>query len=119
LREICNRRVPIKEIIVSKRLRKNIKDYRVNVAHKIAALQLIILKNYEINKGDEVFFIYKSKEGINKASAYELSNNNYSIEIYSKMLYSAAETVYKSIGINLKQLLEKSNTNSNLLDWIS
>jgi DNA polymerase elongation subunit (family B) len=105
----------IENLAISKRLRKNPKEYKVNVAHKIAALQL---KNYnkEVEEGDLVYYIYKNNKGINRVSAYETFKGAYSLEEYTRLLISSAETIYRSIGINLQQLI-KSYNNYNLTAW--
>lgn len=118
LNKIRNRQIPLEELIVTKRLGKDIASYKANVVQKLAAFQLI-RNNYEIRTGEQIQLIYKDGKNFNKACAYELSNEYYSSEIYSKLLYSSAETIYRGIGIDLKQLLRSYDIKNNLLEWFN
>jgi DNA polymerase elongation subunit (family B) len=111
--ETCNKvargKIAWKKLIVSKVLRKPVKEYKSALPHVIAALQLI-QKGKKVKTGEVIDFLYVNTAHINpfrRVVPAAILNSNYHYydkKKYSEMVLDVAETVLNVFGFNRKQL---------------
>jgi DNA polymerase elongation subunit (family B) len=101
---VRNGGVGVEELVVMKRLGKNVGEYRASVAHRSAALQLL-RAGREVEAGDDVPLIYTDHDHGNplcRVRTPELFTGSYDREYYAEMLIEAARTVLRGMGIRLR-----------------
>ena len=99
LRRIINSEVPIEDLIITKRLRKSINEYKRLFPHVSAAFQLA--NRETILKGKKIKFIIKKSNHENPLSKVSVNVHdtiNYDKKWYVKMAIRAAETIFSALG---------------------
>lgn len=101
--KIMTGKMSLKELAVSKTLRKNVNKYRSIFPHVAAAIQLAH-RGKIVKEGEDVSFIYKDSDHHNplcRTTPLELAdaNINFDRKKYCEMLLDAAETVLTTFGI--------------------
>ncbi|MGQ9781161.1 MAG: DNA polymerase domain-containing protein [Nitrososphaeria archaeon] len=100
LKTIKEGKVSFQELIVEKTLRKEVDQYRSNIAHRSAALQLL-QRGKEVEVGDSIPFLYINRHHKNPLCRVREpeTKSNYDKKAYEKMLIEAASTIFEGIGI--------------------
>jgi DNA polymerase elongation subunit (family B) len=98
--------VPVWDLIVTKRLSKDLEDYRQRVSQVIAAEQLI-KEGFEVSAGKSVRFLFtsaKNKRYSRRVKAKELieEGTNPDVRKYLLLLYSAASNILSPFGYSPK-----------------
>jgi len=90
------------DLVLRKRLGKDIGEYTASVPQRSAALQLLHADK-EIEVGDDIPFIYTDHDNGNplcRVRAPELFSGSYDREIYAKMLLDAASAIWRGMGFD-------------------
>jgi DNA polymerase elongation subunit (family B) len=96
-------KMSLKELAVSKTLRKNVNKYRSIFPHVAAAIQLAS-RGKNVKEGEDVNFIYKDSDHHNplcRTTPLELADAtiNFDRKKYCEMLLDAAETVLSTFSL--------------------
>jgi len=99
-----------RDLIVTKRLSKDIEDYKQKVSQVIAAEQLL-KEGVEVSAGKNVSFLFtsaKSKRYERRVKAEELieEENNSDVKKYLLLLYSAASNILSPFGYLTKEIYD-------------
>ncbi|MCK4222842.1 hypothetical protein KAX01_00970, partial [Candidatus Bathyarchaeota archaeon] len=102
--------VPIWDLVVTKRLSKNLKDYKQRVSQVIAAEQLL-KEGVEISAGKSVRFVFTSAENKRynrRVRAEELieDGTNSDVRKYLLLLYSAASNILSPFSYSTKDVYD-------------
>ena len=97
--------IEIQDLVISKQLRMNIRNYRSIFPHVAAAMQLS--NNERVSRGDNIEYVYTDSQHQNPLSrvvpAQFIRNNDsleYDKEKYKEMLLDASETVLGIFGFD-------------------
>ncbi len=109
-RKLIDGEVPVWDLIVTKRLSKNLEDYTQKVSQVIAAEQLL-KEGVEISAGKKVRFLFMSAENKRyerRVRAEELieENMNSDVKKYLLLLYSAASNILSPFGFSEKDVYD-------------
>ncbi len=109
-RKLIDGEVPVWDLIVTKRLSKNLEDYTQKVSQVIAAEQLL-KEGVEISAGKKVRFLFTSAENKRyerRVRAEELieENTNSDVKKYLLLLYSAASNILSPFGYSEKEVYD-------------
>ncbi len=107
-RKLLDGEVSIWDLIVTKRLSKNIEDYKQRVSQVIAAEQLL-KEGVKVSAGKNVSFLFtsaKSKRYERRVKAEELIGEgiNSDVRKYLLLLYSAASNILSPFGYSMKDV---------------
>lgn len=107
-RKLLAGEVPVWDLIVSKRLSKELENYTQCVSQKIAAEQLVN-NGFEVSAGKSVKFLFidaENKRHSKRVRAKELieERTNPDLQKYLSMLYSAASTVLSPFNYSAKDV---------------
>jgi DNA polymerase elongation subunit (family B) len=102
--------VPIWDLIVTKRLSKNLENYKQKVSQVIAAEQLL-KEGIEVSPGKSVRFLFTSAENKRyerRVRAQELIEEgiNSDLRKYLLLLYSAASNILSPFGYSTKDVYD-------------
>jgi len=100
--------VPIWDLIITKRLSKNLKNYKQKISQVIAAEQLL-KEGVEVSAGKSVSFLFTSAENRRyerRVRAEELieDGTNSDVRKYLLLLYSAASNILSPFGYSTKHI---------------
>jgi len=106
--KIRDGKIELKKLVVSKVLRKAIKEYRSMFPHVITAIQML-QKGKKVRRGDIIDFLYVNAEHRNpfrRVVPAQILNSNhyYDRDKYLDMVLDAAETVLGVLGFSRKDL---------------
>jgi len=109
-RKLIGGEIPIWDLIVTKRLSKNLEDYTQKVSQVIAAEQLL-KEGVEVSAGKSVKFLFtnaKSKRYERKVRAKELIEENTKSDVrkYLFLLYLAASNILSPFGYSEKDIYD-------------
>ncbi|MCW3985341.1 MAG: hypothetical protein NWE91_02890 [Candidatus Bathyarchaeota archaeon] len=109
-RRLIDGEVPIWDLVITKRLSKNLEDYTQKVSQVIAAEQLL-KEGVEVSAGKSVKFLFtsaKSKRYERRVRAEELieENTNSDVKKYLLLLYSAASNILSPFGYSAKDIYD-------------
>lgn len=109
-RKLLDGEVSIWDLIVTKRLSKNVEGYRQKVSQVIAAEQLLN-EGVEISAGRSVSFLFTSAESKRyerRVRAEELveEDMNSDVKKYLLLLYSAASNILSPFGYSAKDIYD-------------
>jgi len=109
-RRLIDGEVPIWDLIVTKRLSKNLEDYTQRVSQVIAAEQLL-REGVEVSAGKSVKFLFtnaKSKRYERRVRAEELieENTNSDVKKYLLLLYSATSNILSPFDYSAKDIYD-------------
>ncbi|MCW4030799.1 MAG: hypothetical protein NWE80_00355 [Candidatus Bathyarchaeota archaeon] len=109
-RKLLNGEVPVWDLIVTKRLSKDLEDYRQRVSQMIAGEQLK-KEGFEVSAGKSVRFLFtsaKNKRYSRRVKAKELieERTNPDIRKYLSLLYLAASNILSPFGYSPKRVYE-------------
>jgi len=107
-RKLLDGEVSIWDLIVTKRLSKNLENYRQKVSQVIAAEQLL-KEGVEVSAGKSVRFLFTSAENKcyeRRVKAEELIEEgaNSDVRKYLLLLYSAASNILSPFGYSTKDI---------------
>ncbi len=107
-RKLLDGEVSIWDLIVTKRLSKNIENYKQKVSQVIAAEQLL-KEGVEVSGGKSVSFLFTSAENkryYRRVKAKELieCGINSDLRKYLMLLYSAASSLLSPLGYSVKDV---------------
>jgi len=107
-RRLLDEEVPIWDLIVTKRLSKNLENYKQKVSQVIAAEQLL-KEGVEVSAGKSVRFLFTSAENKRyerRVRAEELieEGTNSDVRKYLLLLYSAASNILSPFGYSTKHV---------------
>jgi len=107
-RRLTDGEVPIWDLIVTKRLSKNLENYKQKVSQVIAAEQLL-KEGVEVSAGKSVRFLFTSAENKRyerRVRAQELIEEgaNSDVRKYLLLLYSAASNILSPFGYSTKDV---------------
>ena len=110
-RKLLNGEVPVWDLVVAKRLSKNLENYTQKVSQVIAGEQLK-KEGVQISAGKNVKFLFtsaKNKKYIRRVKAKELIQEitNPDINKYLLFLYSAASNILSPLGYTPKQIKDE------------
>jgi DNA polymerase elongation subunit (family B) len=102
--------VPVCDLVVTKRLSKDLGDYRQRVSQVIAGEQLV-KEGFEVSAGKSVRFLFTSAENKRyslRVKAKELieEGTNPDIRKYLLLLYSAASNILSAFGYSAKNIYD-------------
>jgi DNA polymerase elongation subunit (family B) len=105
--------IPVSDLMVTKHLSKNIKDYKQQISQVIAAKQLVT-EGVEIHAGDNVTFLFthsQSKHYHRRVVAQQLSSQraNCDVKRYLALLYLSAANLLNFAGYNEKTVCAAVN----------
>jgi len=109
-RKLLNGEVPIWDLIVSKRLSKDLENYTQKVSQVIAGEQLM-KEGFEVSAGKSVKFLFtssKNKRYRRRVKAKELieETTNPDLNKYLLLLYSAASNILSPLGYTPKRVYD-------------
>jgi DNA polymerase elongation subunit (family B) len=109
-RRLTDGEVPIWDLIVTKRLSKNLENYKQKVSQVIAAEQLL-KEGLEVSAGKSVRFLFTSAENKRyerRVRAQELieEGTNSDVRKYLLLLYSAASNILSPFGYSTKDVYD-------------
>jgi DNA polymerase elongation subunit (family B) len=109
-RRLTDGEVPIWDLIVTKRLSKNLENYKQKVSQVIAAEQLL-KEGLEVSAGKSVRFLFTSAENKRyerRVRAQELIEEgiNSDVRKYLLLLYSAASNILSPFGYSTKDVYD-------------
>jgi len=109
-RKLTDGEVPIWDLIVTKRLSKNLENYKQKVSQVIAAEQLL-KEGLEVSAGKSVRFLFTSAENKRyerRVRAQELieEGTNSDFKKYLLLLYSAASNILSPFGYSTKDIYD-------------
>ena len=109
-RKLIDGEVPIWDLIITKRLSKNLEDYTQKVSQVIAAEQLL-KEGVEVSAGKSVKFLFtnaKSKRYERRVRAEELieENTNSDVKKYLLLLYSATSNILSPFDYSAKDIYD-------------
>ena len=107
-RKLLNGEVPVWDLVVTKRLSKNLENYTQKVSQVIAGEQLL-KEGFEVSAGKSVKFVFtsaKNKRYRRRVKAKELieEGTNPDVRKYILLLYSAASNILSPFGYSLKDV---------------
>ena len=107
-KKLIDGEVPIRDLIVTKRLSKNLENYKQKVSQVIAAEQLL-KEGVEVSAGKSVRFLFTSAENKRyerRVRAEELIGKgaNSDVRKYLLLLYSAASNILSPFGYSTKDV---------------
>jgi len=107
-RKLIDGEVPIWDLIITKRLSKNLKNYKQKISQVIAAEQLL-KEGVEVSAGKSVSFLFTSAENKRyerRVRAEELieDRTNSDVRKYLLLLYSAASNILSPFGYSTKHI---------------
>ncbi|MCK4482825.1 hypothetical protein KAU55_06325, partial [Candidatus Bathyarchaeota archaeon] len=107
-RKLIDGKVSIWDLIVTKRLSKNLENYKQKVSQVIAAEQLLKV-GVEVSAGKSVRFLFTNAEDKRyerRVRAEELieERTNYDVRKYLLLLYSAASNILSPFGYSTKDI---------------
>ncbi len=110
-RKLLNGEVPVWDLVVTKRLSKNLENYTQKVSQVIAGEQLK-KEGFEVSAGKSVKFLFtsaKNKRYIRRVKAKELiqETTNPDVNKYLLFLYSAASNILSPLGYTPKQIKDE------------
>jgi DNA polymerase elongation subunit (family B) len=101
--------VPLWDLVITKRLSKDLSDYRQRVSQVIAGEQLL-KEGFEVSAGKSVSFLFTSAENRRynlRVKAKELiERTNPDVRKYLLLLYSAASNILSPFGYSLKNVCD-------------
>jgi len=102
--------VPVWDLVVTKRLSKDLEDYRQRVSQVIAGEQLV-KEGFEVSAGKSVRFLFtsaKNKRYRRRVKAKELieEGTNPDVRKYLLLLYSAASNILSPFGYSPKNVYD-------------
>lgn len=105
-------KVPVWDLIITKHLSKNLKEYKQMVSQVIAAKQLL-KDGVEVAAGKNVKFLFtsaKNKHYERRVIAEELieKNTNSDIKKYLLMLYASAATMFSPFGYSINEIYNEA-----------
>jgi len=107
--ELWQRRVPYRDLVISKTLTKPVKEYTVKAPH-VEAAKMLTEKGWRLTVGDKVGYVVVAGSGRlhERVKPYMFASfDEVDIEYYvSKQVVPAAARVLESFGITAEQLLE-------------
>ncbi len=108
--KLLNGEVPVWDLIVTKRLSKDLKDYTQRVSQMIAGEQLK-KEGFEVSAGKNVRFLFtsaKNKLYSRRVKAKELieERTNPDVRKYLSLLYSAASNILSPFGYSQKRIYD-------------
>ncbi|MGD8505439.1 MAG: DNA polymerase domain-containing protein [Candidatus Bathyarchaeota archaeon] len=107
-RKLLDGEVPIWDLIITKRLSKNLNDYKQRVSQAIAAEQLL-KEGVQVSAGKNVRFIFTSAESKcyeRRVKAKELveEHTNSDVKKYLLLLYTATSNILSPFGYSAKEI---------------
>lgn len=107
-RKLLEREVPVWDLVVTKRLSKDLEDYKQKVSQVIAGEQLK-KKGFEISAGKSIKFLYINAKHRNyrrrvKAKQLIEEGTNPDVRKYLFLLYSAASNILSPFGYSPKKV---------------
>ncbi len=107
---LLNEEVPVWDLVVTKRLSKDLGDYRQRVSQVIAGEQLV-KEGFEVSAGKSVRFLFtsaKNKRYNRRVKARELieERTNPDVKKYLLLLYSAASNILSPFGYSPKRICD-------------
>lgn len=109
-RRLLDGEVPVWDLVVTKRLSKDLEDYRQRVSQVIAGEQLV-KEGFEVSAGKSVRFLFtsaKNKRYRRRVKAKELieEGTNPDVRKYLLLLYSAASNILSPFGYSPKNVYD-------------
>lgn len=109
-RKLIQGEVSIWDLIVTKRLSKELEEYKQKVSQLIAAEQLL-KKGVKVPAGKNIRFLFTSAENKQynrRVRAEELTEDrtNADVKKYLQLLYSAASTILSTFGYSTKEIYD-------------
>ncbi|MEM2073959.1 MAG: DNA polymerase domain-containing protein [Nitrososphaeria archaeon] len=103
IKNMTENKIPEKDLILSKTLRKPIQEYKSTPPHVAAAIQ-IIGKGGKVNTGDTIRFVYTDKDHHNPLCRVRILDQNRKINFdrhkYINMILDTAETTLSIFGFS-------------------
>jgi len=105
-KKLLNGDIPVWDLVVTKRLSKDLENYTKKVSQAIAGEQLL-KKGFEVSAGKRVKFVFtsaKNKRHSRKVKAKELieDGTNHDVGKYISLLYSAASNILSPFNYSVK-----------------
>ena len=113
--KLVNNQVPLEDLIITKHLSKNPKNYKQHVSQMIAAKQLI-KEGAEVNAGKNVNFVFTDADHRRferRVRAEELIDErvNADTKKYLQFLYASAASLLSFVGYDAKRVYDSINHN--------